>query len=74
MDHKSSDILYKYRLPGSTVEHTIVLPHVEKVSYDADLNTVQIHLISGSMVSIQSTTEVLYESLMKKLATFWGAE
>lgn len=63
-------ILHKYTLPGSNIVHTIVIPHIVRINYDDDTNQVNIELTSGSIITLTTTTETLYESLLKKIELY----
>ena len=60
---------YKYTDPLTGAERTIFLQHVCMVSYVN--NTVEIKITSGDVISIHTTTETLYETLIEKVVRYW---
>jgi hypothetical protein len=57
--------LFKYTV--GDVESHLVIRHIVEVKYDAATDKVLIHLVNGSVVEINSKSEELYDTLIKKL-------
>ncbi len=61
--------LFKYTV--GNVESHLVIKHIVEVKYDPTLGVVYIHLINGSIVTITSNSDLLYDELLKKMKDCW---
>jgi YD repeat-containing protein len=66
------NLIFKYSV--GTVENIIIIPHITQLSYDDDSNTVSITTTNGSVIDITTTSGDLYETLIKKITTYYRAQ